>query len=322
MSQGGAASAKDFLHLDSNPPPLGARVHWLRGERGLNLRVMTAPAPSMPARGSIVVCPGYTEFIEKYFECARELQERGFAVLIIDWRGQGLSDRELPNRLKAHFRIKDDAPSDLAKILSALRAELPRPRVILAHSMGGAVALRALQLRLIDSDQAVFSAPMWGVKSGQWLRRAARVLEALGFGQMFVPGTRHTWSAEDWRTSAVSSDEGRHARNAALVERDARLALAGPSVAWAANALETVAGFAKPGALSAITIPILVAMAARDTLVDNRTIQEIASALPQARTVEIPDAKHEILQERDEARAAFWAAFDAFIRENGETKNS
>ena len=49
-----------------------------------------------------MVSPGRTEPIEKYLELTGDLLARGFAVLVHDWRGQGLSQRVLPDRLAGH----------------------------------------------------------------------------------------------------------------------------------------------------------------------------------------------------------------------------
>lgn len=85
-----------FVNVKGNPAPDGARVVWFKGTGGRELRACAAPAlsPTKP-RGTVIVCPGRTEFIEKYFEVGRELQKMGFAVLILDWPGQGFSERLL-----------------------------------------------------------------------------------------------------------------------------------------------------------------------------------------------------------------------------------
>ncbi|MBL8547160.1 MAG: alpha/beta hydrolase, partial [Hyphomonadaceae bacterium] len=97
-----------FVRVPGNEPPDGAEEHWLEGRGGVKVRVLTAPATRGEARGSVIVAPGRTEFIEKYFEVIRELQARGFAVFCIDWRGQGLSGREVENSLKGHVVSFDD----------------------------------------------------------------------------------------------------------------------------------------------------------------------------------------------------------------------
>ncbi len=92
-----------FIEVPGNPAPEGAEVAWIKTAGGQNVRACYAPSPKADARGTVLLCPGRTEFIEKYFEVARDLQARGFGVLIIDWPGQGLSDRLLDDPFKGHI---------------------------------------------------------------------------------------------------------------------------------------------------------------------------------------------------------------------------
>src|SRR5262249_21650810 len=96
------------VRVPGNPDPEGAEVFWLEGRGGVRLRALFAPAAVKPARGSVILCNGRTEFIEKYFEVIRELQGRGFAVFTMDWRGQGLSGRLLKQPQKGHLDTFDD----------------------------------------------------------------------------------------------------------------------------------------------------------------------------------------------------------------------
>lgn len=301
----------NFVHVAGNPEPSGAALHWIEGRGGVKLRVLTAPPLAAARRGSVIVCPGRTEFIEKYFETIGELQQRGFAVICFDWRGQGLSDRQTSNALKGHFETFDDPVNDLAAGLRAFSAQLPRPHILLAHSMGGAIALRALQKRAIEADGAVFSAPMLGIASlSDAAKSLVRFLNTLGLGQLFAPSVDTKWRKENWKRSVVTSDRERHARAQGLVLADPRLALAGPTVGWIAAAADTCDGFVQPGALAHVRIPILIALAGREMLVDNKQVAEIAKLMPNAQVITIPGAKHELLMEIDEYRAQFWEAFD------------
>ena len=140
----------DLVCLEDNPAPEGAEVIWYKGRKGRRLRLLYAPDPKggVKTRGLALVCPGRTEFIEKYFETARDLQARGFAVAIFDWPGQGLSDRLHKEKLAGHvggYSLYVDA---LLKGLQALGGRAREPYVIVAHSMGGAIALEALRTSL------------------------------------------------------------------------------------------------------------------------------------------------------------------------------
>ena len=145
-----------FVRVPGNEIPEGAEEHWLEGRGGVKVRALTAPPARGAARGSVIIAPGRTEFIEKYFEVIREVQGRGFAVFCIDWRGQGLSGREVENSLKGHFVTFDDPVNDLSTALKLLADRLPRPYIGLAHSMGGAIMLRALQTRRIELEAVAF----------------------------------------------------------------------------------------------------------------------------------------------------------------------
>lgn len=300
-----------FVAIPGNETPQGAEEHWLEGRGGVKVRVLIAPAAAGAPRGSVIVSPGRTEFIEKYFEVIRELQARGFSVFCIDWRGQGLSGRETGNPLKGHIVSFDDPVNDLATALSLFADRLPKPHIGLAHSMGGGIMLRALQTRRVDFDAAAFSAPMWGIAGlNRMSKRYVRFMSALGAGAQFAPGVQKRWAFEPFKDNVVTNDEGRHQRCQQLISEEPRLALAGPTLGWVAAAADATEGFVQPGALAHVTIPILVASAEQECLVDNASHEAVAAQLPNARHITIPAAKHEILMEQDAARLQFWAAFD------------
>ena len=54
-----------------------------------------------------------------------------------------------------------------------------------------------------------------------------------------------------------------------LIAEEPRLALAGPTMGWVAAAADATEAFLQPGALAHIRIPVLVATAAEEQLVDN-----------------------------------------------------
>ncbi len=300
-----------FVRVPGNEIPEGAEEHWLEGRGGVKVRVMTAPARG-PARGSVIVAPGRTEFIEKYFEVIRELQDRGFAVFCIDWRGQGLSGREVENAVKGHVTSFDDPVNDLSTALKLLANRLPRPHIGLAHSMGGAIMLRALQTRRIELDAAAFSAPMWGIASlSDFAKSYVRFMVSLGFGGSFAPSVEKRWKRENFRRNPVTHDRERHARCQGLVAEEPRLALAGPTNGWVAAAADATEAFLQPGAFAHLRIPILVATAGEEQLVDNSSHAAVVEQMPNATHITIDGAKHEILMERDDLRAQFWTAFDA-----------
>ena len=85
-----------LISTPANPVPEGAVTGVLKTPDGVALR-FARWAPPQSRKGTLLVLPGRAEFIEKYFEVVSEARARGFAVAMIDWRGQGLSERALPD---------------------------------------------------------------------------------------------------------------------------------------------------------------------------------------------------------------------------------
>ena len=113
---------------DAKAPP-GRRGGWYAGAGGAKLRAALFTPPRRAGRGSIVLSGGRTEPIEKYYEVIGELLDRGFVVLAHDWRGQGLSRRELPDPLKGHAKGFKPYLDDFRALLDAYAERLPKPWV-------------------------------------------------------------------------------------------------------------------------------------------------------------------------------------------------
>ncbi|MFZ2871180.1 MAG: alpha/beta hydrolase, partial [Zavarzinia sp.] len=64
----------------------------------------------------------------------------------------------------------------------------------------------------------------------------------------------------------------------------------------------------------AVEIPVLVAVAGSDRVVVPAAERAVAARLPRSVLLEIEAARHEILKERDDLRALFWAGFDRWCQ--------
>ncbi len=299
-----------FVRAEGNAAPDGVEELWLTSRDGTRLRFAFAPGPDAP-RGTVILCPGRTEFIEKYFEAIKDFQARGFCVLCVDWRGQGLSDRATANRMKGHLVSLDQPAKDLAFAIRTWTNRLPRPRIIVAHSMGGGIVLRGLQQGYLHPAAAVFSAPMWGIaKLPRGAGALARAMTAIGAGKTFVSGRATAWAPEPFEAQVVTHSRERHDRGQRILAADPKLAIAGPTFGWLSAALAAIKGFRAPGALSHLTLPVVVVSAGEEKLVDNASHAAIAAALPNAKHITVPGAYHELMMETDALRAAFFAAFD------------
>lgn len=302
----------EFVVVPGNPVPDGAEVIWFEGIAGRNLRACLIPATSPDnARGTVIVCPGRTEFIEKYFELADDLLKRGFAVLILDWPGQGLSDRLLPDRGKGHIDRFETFMGALRNGLARVEDRLPRPYVCLAHSMGGAIALAAIVEGLVKVDAAAFSAPMWGIQQPVFgMRYLVWAMRVLGRSHDYAvqPGPPETFE-----TNVVTHDQRRWQTNRDLTDDSPDLVLGPVTWGWLGASLQIFGVFAKAAKIRRLDIPVMIATAEEEALVENESHARIAALLPDCEHITVKGARHEILMETDDRRDQFLAAFDRLL---------
>jgi lysophospholipase len=295
------------------PIPAGAVAEWYNGTGGVRLRAALF-FPAGVLRGTIVVSPGRTEPIERYFETVEALTARGFAVLVHDWRGQGLSHRLLPDRLLGHARGSRDFLGDFSALLAAFETRLPRPWIALGHSMGGCLTLLALASGQPGFSAAILSAPMLGLNTGAVpvgvARVIAAVLTAIGLG-----GSRVARSPADqaFETNIVTHDRAHWDRNEALIAAWPDLALGDPTWGWLDFALSATRALQTGPGVPRIAIPVTVVIAGDEQLIDNAGARRVAGRLKDGRLIEIPGAYHELLQETDAVRAVFWREFDELV---------
>ena len=156
-----------LISIPANPVPDNAVTGMLKTPDGVSLRFARF-APPAGRRGTVCIFPGRTEWIEKYFETVRDLRNRGFAVAMLDWRGQGLSDRALSDRLKGYVRSFSEFDIDLETFMrEVVLPDCPPPIFALGHSMGAAVLIRAAQRGHRWFDRIVLSAPMIALGGSQ-----------------------------------------------------------------------------------------------------------------------------------------------------------
>jgi lysophospholipase len=306
-----------LVSIPANPVPDNAVAGSIKTPDGVTLRFARFTPP--PGRkGTVVLLQGRAEFIEKYFETARDLRARGFAVATFDWRGQGLSDRALSDRHKGYVRDFSQYATDLDAIMEqVVLPDCPPPIFALGHSMGAAVAIRACHSGSRWFERVVLSAPMIALPHtglSAVAGRFARFMRLLGRGSAYVPtGGDEATGAEGFIGNAFSSDPVRFARNAAVLEEEPALGLGAPTIAWVDAALRQLKEFAAPGYPGHIRQPMLLVAAGRDEVVSTPAIEEFGMNLLAGRHLILAGSRHEILQEQDHYRAQFWAAFDAFV---------
>lgn len=289
-----------------------AAAWWVQTTDGTRIRVARL---GQGPKGTVLLLPGRTEYIEKYGPAARAFAERGYGCAAIDWRGQGIADRLLPDRAKGHVARMGDYQKDLAALVAALpQMGLSGPRFMVAHSMGGAIGLRAVFNKL-DLGAAVFTGPMWGISLGA-IQPIARVITGfarmLGLGTRFAPGTSPVGYTQraPFKGNTLTGDAEIYAWMKSHLDAQPDLSLGGPTLHWLDEALRETALLARHGPPK---VPVLTMVGELESIVDHAAIRACAKRWTKTLYETVPGAQHEIMMETPAIREAFFDRAAAFF---------
>ena len=296
------------------PPALEPRLKtYYVDHEGVRLRVMFASAATDAPRGSIIFSPGRTEFIEKYFETTADLITRGFNVLMVDPRGQGLSDRLTDEPLRSYVATFQDYADDLGYVAEVFAPLLPRPHLAMGHSMGGTIVLHAILSGTLSVDAVIGSAPMLGLFDLETplMRGAIVALSRLGFEKRNLPFQRQRAGMPiPFQGNKLTSDKDRYAIWASYFQTTPRLRVGQPTYGWIRAALSSMA-YVNRNAPN-LKIPGLMFAAGADPIVDPASVEKFADRANCQFEV-VPGALHELFLERDVYRDIFFDRIDGFL---------
>ena len=298
-----------------NPMPPDPIVSAVRTRDGLTLRVARWVARS--PRGSVTIAMGRSEFIEEYFEIVAALLERRLDVIIMDWRGQGQSDREIAEGRRGYVSSFAAYRLDLEALENQVIIPFARrPWFALGHSMGAAILLEQAHDGASPFERMVFSAPMIGIRL-RYLKVAKRLTwlcDALGLGTRLIPkGREESIFTRRFENNILTSSDRQFVRLAKAMSDLPALAVGAPTIRWLAGAFRLVERFADPAFAVETQTPILIVAAGADRIIDTAVTERFALRLKAGRCITIPEARHQLIMESDDIVRQFWAAFDAFI---------
>ncbi len=284
--------------------PTGGQAHWAKTSDGKRIRIGHW-RPEVCKNGTVMMFPGRTEYIEKYGNSATEFCSRGFAFLAIDWRGQGLADRMLPDTRVGHVDKFTDYQKDVSATLElAAELDLPKPWYVIGHSMGGAIGLRAILEKNCFSAGA-FTGPMWGIfftpimKPLSWM--TAYWGPRVGLGNKTPPTTslENYVLSQPFKDNVLTRDPEMYQFMVDQLSAYPELALAAPSTIWLREALNECAYLMEQ---TAPDVSCLTFMGSHEQIVDRKAIRARVANWPSCQLVEIPDGEHEVLMEPAEVR--------------------
>lgn len=295
------------------------------GVGGVKLAYAAVDVPD--ERAAVVIVTGRTESLLKYQEVVADLVRQGYSAYVYDHRGQGFSERLLPDEPeKGHVRRFDDYVDDLQTFVDKVVRKTPNRRLLLlAHSMGGGVATRHLERFPGTFAAAALSSPMHqpnakivvsADSSCEWFRFTGWVFSESWAGFTPKPYSHATYDA---KTNIYTHSPVRWAKVLQVENEHPEVRLGGPTRGWADEAC--TASEQMIAQASQVKTPVLVLQAGEDDAVTPEGQDQFCAALAQGngaqceggKPMKIDGARHELLIESDAHRVPAMTAIMAFF---------
>ena len=299
-------------------PPAASEAKWTAKD-GHTLRRIDWPGDEAHPRGSILFLPGRGDNYEKYLESLEQWHRAGWRVTAADWRGQAGSGRLGSDEVTGHIEDFGIWIDDLAELWADWKAKTPGPHVLAAHSMGGHVVMRALVERQVDPVAVFLSAPMLGMNGPPLpltiLHGVAMMMTRVG------DPTRQAWKWSEkpgelpiGRKTLLTHDPDRYEDEQWWREHRPELVMGPASWRWVERAYASWKVLEGPGAMEAVTTPVLIVSTSSDKLVSHAANVRAAERLPNGELYEFgAEAAHEILREVDPVRDEAMEAIADFL---------
>jgi len=292
--------------------------HFFSPKENINIRYGVMNARQEPAKALCMLLHGRSEFIEKYEAVASCLSKKGFKVVTPDWRGQGLSTREVKNRHKGYIDSFDDYVEDLNGFYSDVIEPEGLPVYILSHSMGGNIALRFMSLHPFKITKAVLASPMVDIALPGTIyfisKFISKLLSLTFFSKRYAIGSKNYSKksvkfkgnklCHDFRKFWILHDE---------IEKNPNLAVGGVTWGWLNAAFESIEILKKEAVIKRIQTPVLIISAQKDAIVSLDAQVELSKKLAGCDLYAIDGAFHELMFEESMITKKFWSLFDQFI---------
>ncbi|MBF0376948.1 MAG: alpha/beta hydrolase [Desulfamplus sp.] len=292
-------------------------------------------------KGIILLLNGRTEFMEKYQSVASRLSSMGYHVMSLDWRGQGLSARELPNQDKGYVKNFQLYINDLELFFNLYAAPLSikfnLPITIIAHSMGGHITLRFLsevykngyKMDMLNIEKSILISPMIDIItspvkkdfldiSTNWgTRLLADIAIKAKFGASYIPGGKdYSIKNAKFENNLLTHDWDNFWLEHREIAKNRKLALGGVTWGWLKAAFDSIDTLNDKDALSKIRTAIWILSAEQDRVVSNKAQKQICQALPNVKFISIPNSRHEILFEKEDIRKLLWKNITNILSNN------
>jgi len=282
------------------------------GENNLSLKYLKF-GEKKGSKGSLIFVNGMGENVIMYLELFYDLHLRGWSpIYTYDHRGQGLSDRILPD---PHVGYVEDWSFYREDLNTFIQLTLNDPEVdrqnlfLIANSMGSAITVEYFQN--FPKRQGIFKAvvlasPFFGLNARGFDFAESIFPHAIRFICLFRnclspvvgPGSRHL--KREVVRNRITGSVDRYD----LFVRSAKIYSAGyivPSLDWVIQAFRMNRRIMKQKDIVKITLPILILQARWDSVVSNRKQKKFCEKIENCSLMVI-DGRHDHFIEIDKLR--------------------
>ena len=266
---------------------------------------------------AVVFLHGFCEFFGKYHEYAWYLYRAGFAVFFPEQRGHGYSEGKCKEvdvvYIDDYETYVEDFHFFLDKVVLPKTEEMKK--ILIAHSMGGAVGALFLEKYPEYFEKAVLSSPMLKMKNNTspvviWALRFFSKL--FGMRKSMLPGQHHFDGVSVFETSSACS-KPRYDYMFEMRKDDWHYQTYGASIGWALASLDCNKKLMANAA--GIRTPLTVFTAGDDHLIDPLGYADFKERVPGAVFVDFPRSRHEIFNSDEDSRIEYFSRVLDFLSE-------
>lgn len=273
------------------------------------------------AKANIVICHGFGEYTEKYYELIYYFIKEGYSVFVIEHRGHGRSQRLGIDNSQINIEKFNYYVEDFKKFIDEIVIPDSNDKNLLlfAHSMGGGIGTIFLEEYTSYFKAAVLSSPMHEIDTGKHPKVLANiisnVMKLCGRGTMYLPGQGPYIRKENFVSKATSCKE-RYEYQYDKIAQNKAYHSGGSSALWYIESSKAIKNLIKKENASKVSIPVLLFQAEYDTYVIPSAQNKFESHAKNCELIQVKGSMHEAYSEKDEIVFAFVDKVLSFYESN------
>lgn len=292
--------AREYLKGKVTPIPENWQWQTFTPEVGVDLR--TGIIDTINPKGTIVFVPGFTGTIDMSMDTITQLNESGFRVAAIEYRGQGKSYRPISHPEKGYVESYKTLASDVAKFARQVKRD-NEPLFFFSISKGGHITMRMAADEGVDVSAFALIVPMIKINTGPFdynqVKVMASTLNLLGLGKMYAPG-QSQWPPlplQFGKANGCNSNPDTAQIQSAFFALDETQRTRGTTIKWLKETTQSTEKLLSENYMKALNQPVILFTAGDDALVDTDVATRFCEKLANCKSVHFPAAKHCINRE-------------------------